>query len=729
MITDLSQLPAVAAYLRRVGAEAMNFKTATVTEMRNGYPFAAGRITFGPSGSVSVHGDAAPPTPEEREAIAADFEGAEFPKLITLAAIGDGPPDCDLDDPKTFICHDFDGQVVMVHQRYQTKDGGKGFIPWTRWSDGKWRKMEPEVMPFYGLPGAKEHSTLYIHEGSKAASRVRRIIEGREPEAKLPWLENMRYGAHIGWIGGVHALERSDWTSLAKLGWRRVVIVADNDQMGKNVVPQIAKYFRCPTFTLQFTEEWPDRFDLGDDWPEKMFGDEGQYIGIPYERCIQPATWATDEIEVAGETPTGRPTVRVVPEIRDVFAEQWAWIEKVDQMVNLEMPNYRLKSSNFNAFVRSFSHSKDTLELFHRFYSGNQMDLTYDPSNEATIVRNAAGLQAVNLYQPSPVKPTPGDYGPWLDFMAYLIPSEADRAHVMRWIATLRARPATRMVYGILLMSEQQGIGKGTLGRILAELVGRANTAFPGESMITNSDFNGWIEGKRLIVVDEIYSGHSWKAYNKLKPYVSDETIEVNVKHQATWSMPNWTHYLLMSNSKAALKLETSDRRWMVPEVAERPWTEAQFQTFNEWLYRGGLAIIAHWAHTYEQRGEGKYVRPGEISPMSASKAKLIEESKSEAEQEILSLASELREAAEPIAILLPDLRAWVATRVDERVFETAQAVTRIVKGAGLWVLPPMKVGGAKQAVIVNKEEMTEWEPGRVRDAIRAASTVIEDPM
>ena len=468
MISDLLELPVTGAYLRRIGAQAVHFHLATITETVNGYPKPVGRIRFGEDGEVRVWGKAEAPTDSEREGIAEEFSSAEFPKIISMAAISEPPPGCNLSDFNTFICHDFDGNIIMVHQRYHNQDGGKGFLPWTKWSDGQWRRMEPDTMPFYGLAGAKEHSTLFLHEGAKAAKHVQLVLDGERDTGGLPWLEEIRWGAHVGWIGGVHALSRSDWTRLAGMNWKRVVIIADNDSGGRAVVPDIAEHFRCPVFTLQFTNDWPDGFDLADEWPKNLFGDEGRYIGPTFSQCLQPATYATEQYEIPPVGRQTRPTV--VTEIRPEFAEQWAWVEKQDMMVNLEMPHYRMPSGHFNAFIKPFSHVKDTLQHFHDRYSGNQMELTYDPSKEGTVVRDAAGLQAINLYSPSPIRPSPGDWTPWSEFLEHMFPVEADRLQVSRWCATLVARPDIRMVFGLLLMSTHQGVGKGTSGTAQREL-------------------------------------------------------------------------------------------------------------------------------------------------------------------------------------------------------------------------------------------------------------------
>ena len=728
MISDLSELPITGAYLRRIGAEAVHFHLATISEMVNGYPKVTSRIRFTEEGAVRVWGKADPPTDAEREGIAAEFTSTEFPRIVSLATIAEPPPGCDLSDPKTFVCHDFDGNIIMVHQRYETQSGAKGFLPWTRWSDGKWRKMEPDVMPFYGLPSTKDHSTLFLHEGAKAAKHMQMMLNGEVEANNFPWMEEMRWGAHVGWIGGVHALDRSDWRRLGQMNWKRVVVIADNDNGGKALVPEIAKHFRCPTFTIQFTDDWPEGFDLADDWPTKLFGDEGRYIGPTFGQCLQPATFATDEIVIPPEGRQTRPTI--IHEVRPEFAEQWCWVEKQDMMVNLEMPQYRMLTGHFNSFIRPFSHCKDTLSVFQKRYSGNQMELTYDPSKEGTIVRDAAGLQAINLFSPSAIRPAPGDWSPWSDFLEHMFPVAEDRAQVARWCATLIARPNIRMIYGILLMSTHQGVGKGTFARVLADLVGRHNASFPSATMIVDSPFNGWLSGKRLIIVDEIYEGHSWKAYNKLKPYVTDETIEVNVKHEKTWSMPNWTHYILMSNSRAALKLEASDRRWLVPEVTEDVWPEAKFVEFYAWLRGGGLSAVAQWAHTFAERGEGVYCRNGEIAPSSHSKVQLITESRSDAERLLEDFCELLAEDKEPRAIPISTIKPWMATRLNQPIYETPHSLGRQIRERGLFMTGQrIKIGKAKETLVMNHMDMKEWDPQQLKAVLTTPGDVMDDSM
>ncbi|MBL4557583.1 MAG: hypothetical protein JKP98_12410 [Rhodobacteraceae bacterium] len=211
---------------------------------------------------------------------------------------------------------------------------------------------------------------------------------------------------------------------------------------------------------------------------------------------------------------------------------------------------------------------------------------------------------------------------------------EEELKHVLKWCATLIARPSIRMGYGLLLISEQQGIGKTTLGaHILAPLVGLHNTSFPGENDITSA-FNEWVAHKRLAVISEIYSGSSWRAYHALKSVITDREVTVNQKYMRQYVVENWCHVLASSNSMRALKMENDDRRWLYPEMAEVPWPREKFDFFRAWLTTGGLGIIKGWAEEW-----GDYVAESDRAPMTARKMEMIEGSRSEAQSEALDIA------------------------------------------------------------------------------------------
>lgn len=725
MADTLLTLPVTAAYLRRIGAAPTNFRTAVIKSTVDGYPKTVGSVRFTPSGSVIAHNCPAP-SPEEAQLIAAEFVGANFPTQQAILKPQNWPRGLDPKSPDVFVLHDFDGQVVMVQERKPSEEGGKDYIPWTYWSDGEWRSMEPDSgLPFWGTTkdALKASNVLFLHEGAKAARCVVEMIAGNRPADRFPWIDEMRYGVHLGWIGGVHALNRSDWEKLSAMGWSRVYIVADNDHPGRKVIPEIAKKFDCPCFAIEFTDEFPVGFDCADPFPERMY-DSDRYIGMTMTAYTEPATYATDAFEVIGDN--GRP--RTVHRIRDSFRRQWVWVPDTEVFVNTELPRNLWKQTQFDGQVKAFSQVKTTSDLLRDSYVGATLKLTYDPAHPADrIVKMEDGTRAVNLYMPPTIRANEGDFQLWTDFLDYMFPHPGDRMEVKRWVATLMARSDVRIGYGMLVVSEVQGVGKTTLGNILQKIVGPHNTAFPSDADIVDSPFNGWLDRKRLIIVNEIYAGQSWKAYNKLKSLVTDRSLDINVKYMRQVTLPNWAHFFLCSNEKMALKLEGTDRRWLVPEVTEKLWPKDKYKELYQWLDRGGYQIILHWAQTFEKRGEGTYVSPSDHAPMSKSKMDLIIESRSEAEKLLRELAEAMLDLGRPVVIRMGAIREWLAKATGAKVYESDRKLSQILRDEGIHFTGKIVVGGRKATYITNEADMAVAPGSELTPYNTTPSSVIAD--
>jgi hypothetical protein len=225
------------------------------------------------------------------------------------------------------------------------------------------------------------------------------------------------------------------------------------------------------------------------------------------------------------------------------------------------------------------------------------------------------------------------------------------------------------------------------------------NVGFPSEADIT-APFNDWVAHKRLAIVSEVYSGASWKAYHALKALITDKEITVNQKYIRPYVIENWCHILASSNSMRALKMENDDRRWFYPEVVEKAWPREKFEQFRAWIEGGGLSIIRHWAEGY-----GDYVAPSERAPMTERKRELIEGSRSEAQREVAVLAEAVRDAGQPIAVVVKDVVGWCRANVQGRVFDSDYELRKTMVEAGLKLLDKrIKVGPRMEYVLMNPE-------------------------
>lgn len=639
-------------FLRDEGAEVTNLGGASISLEVEGYLKPVGGYKFSAKG-ISAWGVAEAPEEKLAEQITKALAEANLPKPTAMLALPDNPPGVVLSDPNTFVCHNLKNEIVMVHQRYETKDGGKGFIPWTPWSDGKWRRMEPEVMPFWGIPGGRDKSTLYIHEGAKAAKRMQRMIAGAIPSETFPWFEEMRYGHHIGWIGGIWALGRSDWEGLAKMGWRTVIIVADNDGGGVRVAAQASRFFTCPTFMLRFGEDHPARFDCGDPTPSNLIDDAGNYIGPSYDDCLHPYDRATDLVPMPGRD--GR--MRTVPVLRKAFIESVSVVTETQQVFHRSHPARAQDKKPFNDSVRPRSDTPDTYSLITQQPQCVCEARVYSPDRPPGPLTDG-GRMVWNAYEPSPIVATVGDPAPFFAYLEHLFPIESERFEVMRWIATLIARRDIRMHYSLLLISKTQGVGKSTLGVILSGLLGESNVAFPGQSAF-ESQFNTWANGRLLVFVNEIYTNGNAKVYDHLKNFITDDEIEINEKHVRPYRIKNWSVIAACSNSRKALFLPDEDRRWLVPTVTEELRDRAEWRDLYAWFVAGGLGIVRAWA---EEFARDHAVKKGERPPATAAKRAIVAENKSEGRLLARDFGEEFA-SMDPSICRVSDIRAWIANK------------------------------------------------------------------
>lgn len=735
-IKSLTDIKSVANYLQRIGAEARSLSTAVVREQSGKYWQDIATIRFSKKGEIVCSDLQFAPTELESVSIADECSKIEWPKMKPIERIINPPAMIKNADQKDiYEFRNEHGQITFVQVRIE-QDGGKSYVPWTYFDDDEWRCTEPEgPLPLYGLEKIKDNTTVFIHEGAKAAKHVQWMVDGETRQAKdalkaHPWGQQLVGAAHVGWVGGALSPYRTDWSALRKMGVKRAYIVADNDEAGRAAVPGISQHLRMPTFMLQFTDEFPVAFDLADPFPEDMFKENDStkfYTGPAFRECLHPSTWATDQIP----NPEGKG--RPITVLRDCFKGQWAYIEETDMFVCTEMPDIMRSEQILNKMLAPFSHVAETSRLILKAYQGRSTRLCYRPDHEGLMV-TFRGSSAINLHIPCQIPSIPGDIKPFLDFMRYMFVHENEMQEALRWCATLIARPDIRMGYGMLLISEAQGVGKTTLGSsILAPLVGSQNVSYPSESDI-NNDFNGWLAHKRLAVVNEIYSGSSWKAYNALKSVITDTQLTVNQKYVRQYEIENWCHVVACSNSMRALKMENDDRRWFYPEVTESPWPKERFVAFRKWINGGGLSIIKNWAENFESREKGKqcYVMPSERAPMTERKMEMIEGSRSEAQAEATAIAETLKDAERPLAVLIKDVVGWCRDHVQGRVFDTDYELRRAMTDAGTVAWQKrIKVAGRLQYAIINTKllDLIQRNPDDENKLIRENVVKVMDIM
>lgn len=473
---DYKQFPKLAAYIDRIDAEQLNFRAFMKKDYKAHYYVEKTLIKISPDGDVICDHEEYAPTDIEAKAIKEEFQAKKSdtwpPKAILASNIDSlllllndrhkkkNWPKVKKQDLYPVYSRKETG-IIMVQQRVDL-EGRKFYLPWCLWSDNKWRNMEPNAdgrLPFFKPP---ERNTTYImiHEGAKAAAHVQWLCFSKEPEAQKlridhPWVHFLKQYDHWGMLGGALAPNRADVDEVIRENPAEVIYVCDNDFAGKAMISQLSKRFadrlKCSFQYITFDQQFPPTFDLADQFPRSLFNDQGLYIGPLPENCTRSATWATRRIEPE----EGKPYYVLRPE----FINEWFFAIEPPVFVNRFRPDWLLSEKAFNTEVRAFSHLKDTASHLITHAESKTEGVAYEPAHKPGLLTGDGGLK-VNTHQPAKIKSIASEPAAFLEYMRRLIPDDRDRHELMRWCATLIAKPEIRMQYGVILISEQQGGGR-----------------------------------------------------------------------------------------------------------------------------------------------------------------------------------------------------------------------------------------------------------------------------
>src|SRR5258708_7233436 len=85
-----------------------------------------------------------------------------------------------------------------------------------------------------------------------------------------------------------------------------------------------------------------------------------------------------------------------------------------------------------------------------------------------------------------------------------------------------------------------------------------------GRRRVLKSSFDGWLMGKLVVQVDEVYEAGNWDLANKLKPLITEPTVSANIKYGPQLEIENYARFLMFSNHSAPLNIQEGDRRYFV---------------------------------------------------------------------------------------------------------------------------------------------------------------------
>lgn len=148
--------------------------------------------------------------------------------------------------------------------------------------------------------------------------------------------------------------------------------------------------------------------------------------------------------------------------------------------------------------------------------------------------------------------------------IVHLLEDEREQAMLLDFLSWVVQNPGEHANYGVVLQGTQ-GDGKSFIGEMMRAVMGVSNVRMLN-AHILESDFTDWAYGQCLACFEEVrLVNHSkWETINRIKPYITNNFIEVHPKGKAVINVRNTTNYLLFTNYKDALPLNDNDRRYLV---------------------------------------------------------------------------------------------------------------------------------------------------------------------
>jgi hypothetical protein len=190
---------------------------------------------------------------------------------------------------------------------------------------------------------------------------------------------------------------------------------------------------------------------------------------------------------------------------------------------------------------------------------------------------------------------------------------ETDARMFLDWISWVVQHPGQFCRYAVLLQGVE-GDGKSFWGEMLRAIMGSANVTTMN-AHILHSDFTDWTVGQCLTYIEEvrlINDSNKYEVLNRIKPILTNPTIQVHPKGKAPYNAPNTTNYLIFSNYKDALPIDDNSRRYLVLfskwqsrraimafKKAHPAYYTRLYATFEE-----SPGALRHWLLNHQQQPE-----------------------------------------------------------------------------------------------------------------------------
>lgn len=252
------------------------------------------------------------------------------------------------------------------------------------------------------------------------------------------------------------------------------------------------------------------------------------------------------------------------------WLDGWVYVEKTCEFYSKHL-HYGIKREAFDAkFSREvecvIAEMPASRLALNEYGIDTVVDLMFWPGAGETF--EFEGKQMLNSYRRSGAVPcdeidedgqTVVDM--FLNHVRFTLADENEQRLLIDFLAWVTQHPGQKINWALLLQGAQ-GVGKSyfsvVMGYILGDMVRNVEPA------ALSGRFTGWAHGSTLLFVEEIrvVGENRYEIIDRLKPFISNATIQIEEKGRDHRTVPNFSSYMLFTNYKDALPLGAGDRRY-----------------------------------------------------------------------------------------------------------------------------------------------------------------------
>ena len=145
--------------------------------------------------------------------------------------------------------------------------------------------------------------------------------------------------------------------------------------------------------------------------------------------------------------------------------------------------------------------------------------------------------------------------------------NEEDFQYVIKYLAHIIQKPYKKTGVCLALHSKQ-GAGKGVILKKLENIIGDNHYSQNSNAERVFGKFNGLLEGKTLINLDEAFWGGDKKLEGQIKNHITEDKQTVEKKSINQYNIHDYCNYIITTNNDWFAGVEEGDRRYFCLELS-----------------------------------------------------------------------------------------------------------------------------------------------------------------